>query len=30
MTYYEPTPSCDTIRDFIAFYPGKVDAIDVE
>ena len=28
-SYYEPTPSCEAIRDFIAFYPDKVDAIDV-
>lgn len=29
-TYYEPTPLCEPIRGFIAFYPNKVDAIDVE
>lgn len=29
-TYYDPTPGCEPIRDFIAFYPDKVDAIDVE
>jgi uncharacterized protein (DUF427 family) len=29
-TYYETTPVCAPIRDFIAFYPTKVDAIDVE
>ncbi|HEX7843854.1 MAG TPA: DUF427 domain-containing protein [Kofleriaceae bacterium] len=29
-TYYEPTPVCAPIGDFIAFYPSKVDAIDVE
>jgi uncharacterized protein (DUF427 family) len=29
-TYYEATPVCEPIRDFIAFYPSKVDAIDVE
>lgn len=29
-TYYQPTPNCESIRDFIAFYPDKVDAIDVE
>lgn len=29
-TYYDPTSSCEPIRDFIAFYPSKVDAIDVE
>lgn len=28
-TYDEPTPACEPIRDFIAFYPDKV-AIDVE
>jgi uncharacterized protein (DUF427 family) len=28
-TYYETTPVCEPIRDFIAFYPDKVDAIDV-
>lgn len=28
-TYYEATPTCAPIQDFIAFYPGKVDAIDV-
>jgi uncharacterized protein (DUF427 family) len=28
-TYYEATPVCAPIRDFVAFYPGKVDAIDV-
>ena len=27
-TYYETTPVCDPIRDFIAFYPDKL-AIDV-
>jgi uncharacterized protein (DUF427 family) len=29
-TYYEPTPTCEPIRDFLAFYPNKVDTIDVE
>jgi len=29
-TYYEPTPVCEPIRGFLAFYPNKVDAIDVE
>jgi uncharacterized protein (DUF427 family) len=29
-TYYDATPTCEAIRDFIAFYPSKVDAIDVE
>lgn len=29
-TYYETTPVCGPIRDFVAFYPDKVDAIDVE
>ncbi len=24
-TYYEPTPVCTPIRDFVAFYPGKVE-----
>lgn len=28
-TYYEPTPNCESIRDFVAFYPDKVEAIDV-
>lgn len=28
-TYYEATPTCAPIQDFIAFYPTKVDAIDV-
>ena len=28
-TYYETTPVCDPIRDFIAFYPDKL-AIEVE
>ncbi|HEX2689525.1 MAG TPA: DUF427 domain-containing protein [Kofleriaceae bacterium] len=28
-TYYEPTPVCEPIRDFLAFYPDKV-AIEVE
>jgi uncharacterized protein (DUF427 family) len=27
-TYYEPTPTCEPIRDFVAFYPDKV-TIDV-
>ena len=27
-TYYEPTPLCEPIRDFVAFYPDKVQ-IDV-
>jgi uncharacterized protein (DUF427 family) len=29
-TYYEATPVCEPIRDFLAFYPNKVDAIDVD
>jgi uncharacterized protein (DUF427 family) len=29
-TYYEPTPACEPIRDFVAFYPDKVDGIDAE
>jgi uncharacterized protein (DUF427 family) len=29
-TYYDTTPVCAPIRDFIAFYPNKVDAIDIE
>lgn len=29
-TYVETTPVCDAIRDFVAFYPEKVDAIEVE
>ena len=28
-TYYEATPTCAPIQDFIAFYPTAVDAIDV-
>ena len=28
-TYYETTPVCDRIKDAIAFYPEKVDAIDI-
>jgi uncharacterized protein (DUF427 family) len=28
-TYYEPTPVCEPIRDFLAFYPAKVDAIEL-
>ena len=24
-TYYDPTPVCESIRDFIAFYPDKVE-----
>ena len=28
-TYYEATPTCAPIQGFIAFYPTKVDAIDV-
>ena len=27
-TYYETTPTCDAIRDHIAFYEHKVDRID--
>jgi len=26
-TYYETTPVCAPIRDFIAFYPGKVEIV---
>jgi uncharacterized protein (DUF427 family) len=29
-TYYETTPVCERVRNFLAFYPNKVDAIDVE
>jgi len=29
-TYYDTTPVCAPIRDFLAFYPDKVDAIDIE
>jgi uncharacterized protein (DUF427 family) len=29
-TYYDPTPACEPIRDFIAFYPNKVDSIVAE
>jgi uncharacterized protein (DUF427 family) len=28
-TYYDTTPVCEPIRDFIAFDPDKVDAIEV-
>lgn len=28
-TYFAPTPVCEPIRDFISFYPNKVDAIDL-
>jgi uncharacterized protein (DUF427 family) len=28
-TYYETTPTCDAIRDHVAFYADKVDRIDV-
>ena len=24
-TYYAPTPTCEPIRDFVAFYPDKCD-----
>jgi uncharacterized protein (DUF427 family) len=24
-TYYAPTPVCEPIRDFVAFYPNKVE-----
>jgi uncharacterized protein (DUF427 family) len=24
-TYYETTPVCEPVRDFLAFYPGKVE-----
>jgi uncharacterized protein (DUF427 family) len=26
-TYYDTTPTCESIRDFIAFYPDKVDIV---
>ena len=26
-TYYDTTPACESIRDFIAFYPDKVEII---
>ena len=26
-TYYETTPVCAPIRDFVAFYPGKVEIV---
>jgi len=29
-TYYDTTPVCEPVRNFLAFYPNKVDAIDVE
>lgn len=29
-TYVETTPVCTPIRGFVAFYPHKVDAIDVD
>lgn len=28
-TYTDPTPVCEPIRDFIAFYPEKVDALEL-
>jgi len=28
-TYYDPTPVCEPIRDFLAFYPNRVDAIEL-
>jgi uncharacterized protein (DUF427 family) len=28
--YYEPTPVCEPIRDFLAFYANKVDRIEAE
>lgn len=28
-TYFAPTPVCESIRDFIAFYPNKVDALEI-
>jgi uncharacterized protein (DUF427 family) len=28
-TYFEPTPVCEPIRDFVAFYAEKMDAIEV-
>jgi uncharacterized protein (DUF427 family) len=28
-TYTAPTPLCEPIRDFVAFYPEKVDAIEI-
>jgi uncharacterized protein (DUF427 family) len=29
-TYFDPTPECEQIRDFVAFYPDKVESLDVE
>ena len=29
-TYFETTPVCDPIRDFIAFYPNQVDKLVVD
>jgi uncharacterized protein (DUF427 family) len=29
-TYFEPTPVCESIREFVAFYPDKVESLDVE
>ncbi len=29
-TYFEPTPVCEPIRDFISFYKEKMDALELE
>lgn len=29
-TYAEPTPVCEPVRDFISFYPEKMDALEVD
>jgi len=28
-TYFEPTPVCEPIRDFLAFYTDKMDAFEL-
>jgi uncharacterized protein (DUF427 family) len=28
-TYFDTTPVCEPIRDFIAFYPERMDAVDL-
>lgn len=29
-TYFETTEACETIRDHLAFYPERVDAIEID
>jgi uncharacterized protein (DUF427 family) len=29
-TYYDTTPVCEPIKNYVAFYANKVDSIDVE